>query len=82
MYGSDALDFMRNYVERYQADIFLSLCAATPLLFILILITLIRGRRLRKRVDELRNSVNRLINDEEARYTREILGRTRAKDPS
>ena len=82
MHGSDALEFMRSHVESYQADIILALCAAVLLVFVLVLITLIRGRRLRKLVDELRKSVRRLNNDEEARYTREILGRTKSKDPS
>jgi predicted lysophospholipase L1 biosynthesis ABC-type transport system permease subunit len=80
--GSDALQFVRSNIERYQTDIILALCAFALLIFVLVLIALVRGRRVRKRVDDLSGSVRKLINDEEARYTREILGRTRSKDPS
>ncbi len=80
MHGSDTLEFMRRYIESYPADMILALCAAVLLIFVLVLIMLVRGRRLKKRVDQLTNSVRRLINDEEARYTREILGRTKGKD--
>jgi signal transduction histidine kinase len=79
--GSDALQFVRDNIERYQTDVTVALCAAVLLILILVLIALARGRRLRKRVDELSGSVRKLINDEEARYTREILGRTKAKGP-
>ena len=80
--GSDALQFLRSAAERYQTDVILALCVSALLILVLVLIALVRGRRLRKRVDELSNSVRKLINDEEARYTREILGRTKPKDPS
>jgi hypothetical protein len=72
---------MRSTIERYQTDVILALCAAVLLVLVLVLIALVRGRRNRKRVDELRASVRKLINDEEARYTREVLGRTKSKDP-
>jgi hypothetical protein len=80
MYGSDAVEFMRSQVEGRQVDFILALTAAVVLIFILMLIAVIRGRRLRKGVGELRESVRKLIRDEEARYTREILGRTKVKD--
>jgi hypothetical protein len=78
----DALQFVRSTIERYQTDIILALCASVLLVLVLVLIALVRGRRNRKRVDELRDSVRKLINDEEARYTREVLGRTKTRDPS
>ena len=80
MYYSEALEFVRGYIEGYQADIILALCAAELLIFIMILILIRRGRRLKKRVDELTNSVTRLLNDEAARYTRSILGREKDND--
>jgi hypothetical protein len=78
----DALQFVRSTIERYQTDIILALCASVLLVLVLVLIALVRGRRNRKRVDELRDSVRKLINDEEARYTREVLGRTKTRDLS
>jgi hypothetical protein len=81
VYYSEALEFMRGYIEGYQADIILALCAAELLIFIIILISIMRGRRLRKRVDELTYSVTRLLNEEAARYTRSILGRAKDNDP-
>jgi len=80
--GSDALQFLTSNIERYQTDIILALCASVLLVLVLVLIALVRGRRNRKRVDELRDSVRKLIHDDEARYTREVLGRTKSKDPS
>ena len=79
MYVSDAIEFMRSHIENYQANIIVGLCFAVPLIFVLVLIALSRGRRLRKRVDELTRSVRRLINEQEARYTREFLNSRKTK---
>jgi hypothetical protein len=71
---------MWSYIESYHADVILGLCAAELLLFIIIVILMMRVRRLNKRIDALASSVTRFINDEAARYTRSILGRTKDTD--
>jgi len=79
-YGSDAIKVMWSYIESYQADIVLALCAAELLLFIIIVILIIRVRRLKRRINELAGSVARFLNNEAARYTRSILGRAKDTD--
>jgi hypothetical protein len=79
IYGSNVLEFLRSHVEIYQTDVILALCAAVLLIFVLVWIALSRGRRLGKKIDDLTYSVNGLLNQEGARYTREILGRTKDK---
>lgn len=79
-YGSDAIKFMWSYLESYQADVVLALCAAELLIFIIILILIMRVRRLSGQIDELSGAVKRVINDEAARYTRSILGRSKDTD--
>lgn len=81
MYDSDAVEFMRRYIEGREAEIILALCFAELLSFVLVLIALSRDRRLRKRLDALTNSVMGLVNEQEARYTRELLGRAKDKGP-
>ena len=78
---SQTSEFVRGYIESHHADIILALSAAELLIFIMILISIRRGRRLKKRVDELTYSVTRILNDEAARYTRSILGRAKDNDP-
>ena len=80
MYGSAAVEFMRTYIESRQAEVILALCFVVPLTFVLVLVALSHNRRLRKRLDELTNSVRGLINEQEARYTKELLGRAKDKD--
>ena len=77
----DAIEFMLRDIESRHAEIILVLCFIAPLIFVLVLIALSRGRRLRKRVDELTHSVRELINEQEPRYTRVLLGRAKDKDP-
>ena len=81
LYGSDAIEFMLRDIESRYAEIILVLCFIVPLNFVLVLIALRRGRKLRRRVDELAHSVWELINEQEAGYTRELLGRTKDKGP-
>ncbi len=81
MYNSDIVEFVWRYVESRQAEIILALCFVELLTFVLVLIALSRDRQLRKRMDGLTNSVRGLINEQEARYTREILGRAKDKGP-
>jgi hypothetical protein len=81
LYGSDAIEFMLRDIESRHAEIILVLCFIVPLIFVLVLIALNRVRTLRKRVDELTHSVRGLINEQEACYTRELLGRTKDKGP-
>jgi hypothetical protein len=81
IYGSNALEFLRSNIEIYRADVILALCAAVLLIFVLVWIALSRSRRLGKRIDDLTYSVSGLLNQEGARYTREILGRTKDKGP-
>ena len=81
VYYSEVLEFMRGHIEGSEANIILGLSAAELLIFFMILMSIRRGRRLRKRVDELTYSVTRLLNDEAARYTRSILGREKDNDP-
>jgi hypothetical protein len=57
-----------------------ALCAAIALLFLLTLIALIRGGRLKRRVNELSASVDSLQTENAARYTRQILNRPIAGD--
>ena len=57
MYGSDAVEIMRTYIESRQAEVILALCFVVPLTFVLVLVALSHNRRLRKRLDELTNSV-------------------------
>jgi hypothetical protein len=77
----EAAELLQRYIESYHADIVFALCVAELLIFIMVLISIRRARRLRKRVDELAYSVNRILNDEAARYTRTILGREKDNDP-
>ena len=67
LYGSDAIEFMLRDIENRHAEFILVLCFIVPLNFVLVLIALSRGRRLRKRVDvaNIRRGTNRL----------ELLGR-------
>jgi len=78
---SKVIEFLRGFIDSYHADIILALSAVELLIFIMILISIRRGRRLKKRVDELTYSVTRILNDEAARYTRSILGRAKDNDP-
>ena len=75
----DAIEFMLRDIESRHAEIILVLCFIAPLNFVLVLIALSRGRRLRKRVDELTHSVRELINEQEPRYTRVLLGRAASR---
>jgi Sel1 repeat len=75
----DAIEFMLRNTESRHAEIILVLCFIAPLIFVLVLIALSRGRRLRKRVDELTHSVRGLINEQEPRYTRVLLGRATSR---
>jgi hypothetical protein len=43
--------------------------------------TFIGHRRLGRRVDELARILNGLVHEREVRYTRELLGRAKTKDP-
>ena len=67
---------------RRSGEIIVSAPTADGLLtFVLVLIALSRGSRLRKGLDALTDSVRGLINEQEARYTRELLGRAKDKGP-
>lgn len=79
-YGSDAIKFIWSYLEGYQAEVVLALCAAELLIFIIILILIMRVRRLSRRLDELSGALTRFLNNEAARYTRSILGRSKDTD--
>ena len=66
------LDGMRSQLESHQPDIILVLAASTFLIFVLILIVFVRAMRLRKQIDILRMSVQRLNNVEEMRFLKEL----------
>jgi hypothetical protein len=66
------LDSFRSYVEANQPDVILVLCAALLLVFLLAWGALRRGRRLRRELDELKQSTQRLFANEEARLLREL----------
>jgi hypothetical protein len=66
-----ALEFPRRLVDSELRDVILVLCVASFLIFSLLLIALIRGRNLKKRVDALQLSIQTLIKVEENRILKE-----------
>jgi len=80
IYGSEAIEYLERYIEIYQTSLIFGLCVVDLLIFVMLLISIIRVRRLGKQVDKLIPSVERLLNEEWARYTRTIIGRAREKD--
>jgi hypothetical protein len=68
------LDGFRSYVDGNQRDIIVILCGATLLAFILALTALMRGRRLKRELEELRQLTQTLFFAEEARNLREFRG--------
>lgn len=76
MYNRFYVEFMRRLVE-----IILGMTFVELLTFVLVLIALSRCSRLRKRLDALTDSARGLIDEQEARYTRELLGRAKDKGP-
>jgi hypothetical protein len=75
----EALEFLRRYVDSNQSDIILVLCGGTFLIFILVLISLARGRRLRKQIYALELSLQRLNSAEELRLLRDLRGQAKVK---
>lgn len=82
MYGSGVIESMLGYIQSYQAQFILALSFVVLVIFVIDVTTFICERRLRRRVDELARIVQGLVNDREARYTRELLGRSKNKDSS
>lgn len=68
-----------DHIMNYQAEVLLGLSVAMTILLLFLIIVLVRVRRLRERSDELAKSVKSLLNDQEARYTRELLKATKDK---
>jgi hypothetical protein len=73
------LDGFRSYVDGNQRDVIVILCGATFLIFILSWIALIRGRRLKRQLEELRLSTQGLFAAEEARLLRELREQQRTE---
>jgi hypothetical protein len=66
---------VQRAIEEFNTVPASALCAATALLFLLILVALIRGARLKRRVNELSATVEQLLSENAARYTRQLLNR-------
>jgi hypothetical protein len=66
---------LQQSLDELNAVFLPALCAVTALLFLLTLVALIRGARLKKRVDQLSASVSSLQTENSARYTRQLLNR-------
>jgi hypothetical protein len=79
MYSSGIIEIALKEIESYQANFIFALCLVVPLIFFLVLLAFCRSRRIAKRVDELTLAVKGLINEQEARYTRDLLGRRKDK---
>jgi hypothetical protein len=82
MHGSMVVDSMLRHIESYQAQSILALFLIVLVIFVMTVIAFRVSRRLRNRVDELTRTVNGLTNQQEARYTRELIGRAKDKDPA
>jgi uncharacterized protein YoxC len=80
MHGSMVVDSMLRHIESYQAQSILALFLIVLVIFVMTVIAFRVSRRLRNRVDELTRTVNGLTNQQEARYTRELIGRAKDKD--
>jgi hypothetical protein len=76
----DPLPYVQSVIEELNKTPAATLCAAGAVLFLLTLIALIRSMRLKKRVDALSVSVETLLTENSARYTRQILNRPIAGD--
>jgi hypothetical protein len=74
--GGDPLLYVQRAIEELNAAPASALCVATALLFLLILIALIRGARLKRRVNALSATVEQLLSENAARYTRHLLNRS------
>jgi hypothetical protein len=68
------LDAFRSYVDANQRDIVVILCGATLFVFLLAWRALLRARRLKRELEELRLSTQRLFTAEEARLMRDLRG--------
>lgn len=80
-YTWNDLDLIWSGIDAYQRQIILALCVILFLLFILVLIALIRGRRLRRRMDLLQRSVQELANAEQMRFLKELRSQQKTKPP-
>jgi len=67
---------LQRAIDELNAAPASALTAAIVLLFLLMLIGLIRGARLKRRVNELSVSVEQLLSENAARYTRQLLNRS------
>ena len=74
-------EFFWSQLEFYHLHVILVLCVATFLALILVLIAFSRGRRLRRRVDKLQLSIQRLSNIEDMRLLKEVRGQQKDKTP-
>jgi len=68
------LNFIWGQIESHQREAFLADFSATMLIFVLVLIALVRGSRLRRRVDALQQSTRELSASEQMRFLRELRG--------
>jgi hypothetical protein len=74
------LDAFRAYVDANQRDIVVILCGVTLVVFLLAWRALLRGRRLQRELEELRQSTQRLFTAEEARLMRDLRGGQRERN--
>jgi hypothetical protein len=77
--GSPLL-WVQSVIDALNTTPVAALCAVSAALFLLTLFALIRGMRLKKRVNVLAASVEALQTENTARYTRQILNRPIAGD--
>ena len=71
-----------SHIEGYQLFILAGLCAAALLIFIFLLMTIGRLRRLGRRVDALQLSVEKLNNTMQMRFIKELHDQSKNKTPA
>jgi hypothetical protein len=75
------LEFLRQLVDLDKSGVMLVLCTTTIVIFVLLLVLLLRGRKLRKRVDALQVSIQTLAKAEDNRLHKERRGQTKLGSP-
>ena len=71
------IESVLGYMESHQPQSIMPLSLVVLVIFAIEVTTFISYRRLKRRVDELALIVKGLVNEREARHTREILGRSK-----
>jgi hypothetical protein len=73
----EALESLRAFVGQNHVDVLIVCCLMTALAFVLSFMASIRSRRLRREVEGLRRTNQRLIAAEEKRILKELKGEPR-----